>query len=124
MDNNTAELLSKLAEQLSTTSEHLWAVLVNHAHVSAINGLVECLLMIVFWVVVIKAHVWLSKKEGDYPRSKYSEYEASAAIPMVVAIIIALIFVPCFIYDLCNAIDGFFDPQYWALNRLLEVIGK
>ena len=117
-------LLEKLAEKLGTTTEYLWGVMINQAPISATTTLFQTLLVILFGLGLWKAHKWLMKKEeeGNYAETRYDKYEGGAIIPMVIGVIIFVILsIICFccIGDIVN---GYFNPEYWALNKVLNML--
>ena len=117
MENLTA-LLEKLAEKLGTTTEYLWGVLIRQAPISAITDLIYFMLVILGGIALYKIHKRLMKEDesGD---SVYYNLEEGAIVPMAIAVIIwAVIFIICF-FSLGNMINGFFNPEYWALDEVL-----
>jgi tetrahydromethanopterin S-methyltransferase subunit D len=115
MENLTA-LLENLAEKLGTTTEYLWSVLIKQASISAATSLIYFVLLILGGVVLYKIHKRLMKKDED--GDNVYDLKEMAIIPMIIAVIIwAIIFIICF-FELGNVINGFLNPEYWALSEV------
>ena len=54
--------------------------------------------------------------------SYYYEYEEAAAIPMIISLIALLIMVIVCICCISDVINGYFNPEYWALDRIIRGI--
>lgn len=116
-----APLLNELAAQLNTTVEFLWGVLVRQAFVSAI----ESIFMIVLLVILIFTSFryifpWLKKMkviEIDSSADGGLSIAGMAVVWIVIAMgafsIIAL---------LGKLPTKLLNPEYWALQQILEVI--
>ena len=134
MDNNTSRIIEQLADKFGTTSEYLWGVLVNQAHISATISLVFCIAIWATGIVLIVLHRKYSKNtevtEFDklsnryYKKTQHTKYESDPhleGIMVVFAVIAAILF----IVSLClipNIIIGFFNPEYWALSKVLKAL--
>ena len=120
MENLTV-LLEKLAEKLGTTTEYLWGVLIRQAPISALTDLMYFILVVIGVVVLYKVHRRLAK-EGSDGHSLYWHYEDAAIVPMfIAAIVLVIIFIICF-FSLGNIVNGFLNPEYWALDEVLKLI--
>lgn len=116
MDTKTAELIEKLAQKLGTTSEYLWGVLINQAKVSAFTSLVLVVFTLIFGIVLYKLHKRFSKK------GTYNELDDLTVAPMVVLALVFVISLGCSAYKIPNIINGFLNPEYWALKEVLDQI--
>lgn len=121
MKNQTTELLEKLAVQLGTTAEYLWSVLIVQARISAITDLIFLILAIVSGYFLYRTHLYLGK-EGEDMHSIYDRKEEAVIIPMFVGVIIWAIFFLVMFFSIGNIINGLFNPEYWALNKILNSI--
>lgn len=124
MDDKTAQLLEKLAAKLGTTTEYLWGVLVKQSAFSATIDLIYFISSIILGIVIFTYHRKFSKKieEGRYADTMYDKHDGNIIIPMI---IFTIIFLVLFIYGICsipNIINGFFNPEYWALKEILNSI--
>lgn len=112
MDKLTA-LLSKLADKLGTTVEHLWAVLVQQAHNQAYAYWAWLALTIVAAMVLFLL----------YKRGRQDDWDEGwlvyglASVVYVVSIIMFISELPSFLACLNN-------PEYYALEKVLGVIGN
>lgn len=120
MDNQTADLLKQLASKLGTTAQNLWNILLHQAPISATIGLIISAILIIFPIVLYKVHLRLLKEDGD----RYSGYENNDAYPIIMGILafgalVGIIFVVC---NIENILNGYFNPQYWALEKILDTL--
>lgn len=109
------EILTKIADQLGTTVEHLWGVLLRQATISSV---VNTILFIGLFVAL----VWTFKvirrnvKEGSLEEEGmvicYVGWYFSAMTVCIVFLCLASVI-----------IAGFINPEYWALKRLMGMIG-
>ena len=118
MNEQTTKLIEQLAQKLGTTSEYLWTVLLKQAPISAAIDALYFILVIIGGIIIYRVHKYLGKETDD----KYSIYyvkEGFVAIPMIFAAMIwAICFIACF-FSIGNIINGFFNPEYWALKEVL-----
>lgn len=121
MKNQITELLEKLAVQLGTTAEYLWSVLIVQARISAITDLIFLILAIVSGYFLYRTHRYLSEETEDM-YSIYERKEEAVIIPMLVGVSIWLIFFLVMFFSIGNIINGLFNPEYWALNKILNSI--
>jgi len=114
MDKSTLLLLEKLASELETTTECLWVTLLKQAHVSATMSLLFFIIVIIVGILLFKLHKRLMKENKD----EYSVF----ALPMIIsAISWAILFITSLTF-LGDIINGFINPEYWALNKILNIL--
>lgn len=109
MDDQTAKLIQGIATKLGTTADHLWAVLIRQAPISASCDAVGIALLgaalILAWRKILK---W---KPEDEP----AKWIGVGLLSVITAILIALI---------CDSIGediaGFVNPEYWALKQIIK----
>ena len=119
MNEQTTKLIEQLAQKLGTTAEYLWTVLLKQAPISAATDALYFILVIIAGIGLWKLHRYLSKERGEYEHSIYYDQEETVIIPMVIiAIIWGICFIACF-FSIGNIINGFFNPEYWALKEVL-----
>lgn len=113
-----APLLEKLAEQLGTTSEYLWAVLLRQAPVNVLVFLIHVLL---FFVLTV-AWIHISKPLAKTVAGQDWINEAPSAAGLTVGWgTIALLWIWA-LASFENAIVAALNPEYWALQQVLDVI--
>lgn len=124
MNDNTYKLLESLAKKLGTTTEYLWNVLLKQAPVSATIDLLFFIVTVILSFVLYRFHLYFSKErempEWHRKQSIYEDRGEIVAIPMIVISIVCLILLLISFCSLENVINGFFNPEYWALNKLLK----
>lgn len=111
MSDATALIIDKLSEKLGTTTEHFLGVLVQQAPVSAAIEMISIM-------ALAAASVFLF-------RQARAEQNEEFCTPIWVA----FFFVTCvvfftFIIDGPLIIAAFFNPEYWALHKVLSLINK
>lgn len=126
MNNETTKLIESLANKLGTTTEYLWSILLRQAPVSAFIDLVQYAIIILYVYLIYKKHQQLSVvkewKGGYREESGYSFYEEGAFIPMLIGSIIAVILVISMFFSIPDTINGFINPEYWALKKILSSV--
>jgi len=122
MNDNTTKLLEQLAAKFGTTTEYLWRVLLKQAPIDSTINLIQIGLVMLFGWFLYKTHKRLMKKdgEGDYAKTYYEKYEAGAVIPMVIGAIVFAIFFLASFFCIPDVINGYFNPEYWALDKILS----
>ena len=111
-------LLEKLAGQLGTTVGYLWEVLIRQAPInSLINIFQYFILFIITWLgwKIFKKVYKIADNEGWD--------EVWLLIPIPIGVVICVVWMFCFL-SLTSTINGFFNPEYWALKQILETIKK
>lgn len=116
------KIIQQLADKFGTTVEHLWAVMVRQARVEAVLD--------IFWILALIAtlvltawfvrYAWRKTKEEDY--SNRWDEEAVVVISVVCGIISALITVPIIALLSYGLVSKLFNPEYWALQQILDAI--
>lgn len=123
MDEQTLKTVEKLAQKLGTTSEYLWKILVKQAPVESSITLFQYLLVGIFGYTLFKLHNYLSEERSygdrEWMRTGYAHYVESAILPMIILISIFLILSVCCFFSINKVINGFFNPEFWALNYVL-----
>jgi len=111
-------VLEQLALKLGTTTEYLWGVLISQARISAITDLIYIILVSIIGIIIYKVHKNLMKED------KYDYYEEPLiAVMFIVSFVWCVLFIACF-FSIGNIINGFFNPEYWALKEILDVVNK
>lgn len=105
MDN---QLIEQLAQKFSTTTEHLWGVLINQAAVSATISLIW-LIICTAGIVIIYNFYKANNRKDDW--ENFPEFLFGISFGVYVIVVTALT---------SNIIIGYLNPEYWALNDLLK----
>lgn len=105
MDN---QLIEQLAQKFSTTTEHLWGVLIKQAYVSATISLV--------WVILATLGIFGLYK---FYRANYRE-NGWGDIPEFLFALGCVIYIFVLIFLIQNMMCGYISPEYWALSHLLR----
>lgn len=112
-DNETVIALTALANKMGTTAEYLWKVLVKQAPLEAVKEGVGLLIMLIIGGLFYMSHTSLTKK-------KVYNKDTSYGIVMTFAILIWGITTTVFIYNTIIACIDVINPEYWALEQILE----
>lgn len=124
MEENTVKLINELATKLGTTSEYLWSILIGQARISAITHLIMTIFIFIGAYLFYKVHIRLSeipKTDDKYANSKYDENDAYAPI-MIFSCVLIFALLLCCLFNIPDIINGLFNPKYWALREVLDVI--
>ena len=114
MNDQTVQLLNQLAQKLGVTTTYLWAVLVKEARIEAISETVWVLFVIGLVVGIVRYWKWVKTLD---------RYDADG--PVVFGIIVSDVIFVFVIIVLCNVSDiptQLLNPQYWALDQVLQAI--
>lgn len=118
MNKETTELLNQLAIKLGTTIEHLWEILIRQAFISGIIDIFQYICIGVASYYFIKYHYKISKN------NKMDEgYDNGGVFVMMLTIgaILGIISIVAF-FSIHDTITGFINPEYWALDKILDKI--
>lgn len=119
--NYLAPLIEQLAKQFGTTSEYLWNVLISQAAISATISLIKIIAIIIFGIILYRLNKKFMKS-NEHGDSLYAKHESALAVPMVIGAIAMLVFVFIAFYNFSNVITGYLNPEYWALEQVLDAI--
>ncbi len=120
MESVTKEFLETMANQLGTTSEYLWGVLLSQAPISATISLLFFIMMCVVVVALYILHTRFMKRNsiGD---NFYDLHKSSSTIMGLAAIWTGVVFLYS-VSTLENFITGYFNPEFWALKQIMDAI--
>lgn len=114
-------LLEKLADKLGTTTEYLWSVLIDQALISAINSMIFIGITIIVTFFTLKYHIKFSKEDSE-GNSMYYNQEELLTGPMVFIGMACIVMIILSLVFLSNLSTALFNPEYWALEKILEQI--
>lgn len=124
MNEQTTKLIQELADKLGTTAEHLWAVLVRQAPISAAWDLIYLFLMLsiaagsfVMSRRFLVQTIQQAQDSDDEPT--LFKLGISTAITGIIALV-ALIECAFAVGSFGMTLAGFFNPEYWALKQILR----
>lgn len=115
MKNETAQLLEKIAEKLGTTTEYLWAILIKQAYIDAMTTLFQFVGIVVVSVLLYRLHKRLEATE------QYDDSEVKGILMLGSTAVMGLVILVAF-FQIPSVINGFFHPEYWALEEVLNSI--
>lgn len=120
MNKESQELIERLAEKLGTTTEYLWSILLQQAPISASIGLLHICLSLFLAILLIVLHLRFSKGENQGEGVYYNH--DGVVVLMMVCTIFTIFYMIVSIAHVNNIINGYFHPEYWALNEILQSI--
>ncbi len=120
MDKIT-ELLTQLAAKLGTTTEYLWGVLVKQAPIEATVDIIQIICVLIAGWGIYKLHLYFQKRPED-GNMIYYEYENAAPTIMVIVTVLWAIMICLCIGTISEIVAGFFNPEYWALQKVLHTV--
>jgi cellobiose-specific phosphotransferase system component IIC len=113
MTDKISPVLEKLADTLNTSVEFLWSVLVRQAMVSGIaNIIIGSILIFCIYLLFTKGIRTL--------KMIFNKDSEVGVIATVVFSMVAFIFSLIIIFNIKNTVTCLINPEYWALNEILE----
>jgi hypothetical protein len=109
MNEQTLKLLESLAAKFGTTTEYLWGVLIKQAHISATTDLVRVLITIIVASILTKK---ILSVDCDDPFYKWLGIG-----------VIWVIIGGAFLGSIGGIVNGFVNPEYWALQQVIGARG-
>jgi len=116
--NPTEKLLETLANKLGTTTEYLWGILLKQAPIYATVSLIQVLVIWGFGIVLYIIHGHLSNDENEHSYYNQDLYSIVMCIVFIMWIILSLLS----LFELYNIVNGYFNPEYWALKEILDTL--
>ena len=121
MNTEITNLLAILADKLGTTSEYLWGILLRQAPISATVILIQIIFTVLSGIFLWRLHKYFSKETDE----NYSMYDRSngglEALIIIFSVLILIIGIFSF-FQIENVLNGYFNPEYWALNKILNTL--
>ena len=121
--NDVKQVIKQLAEGFSTTSEHVYVILVRQAIVKGVTaGLFFVLLCVLLTIHVTKVFKYATGKIEEYKNSEYyRDYDGWRALQWVPLILLSLgIFAYCFFMP--EILTMIINPEYYAIQEILELL--
>jgi hypothetical protein len=109
-----ADALKELALKLGTTTEYLWGVLIKQAPISATIQLGQAMFFVVV-AVLFYFKVMKMIRGGELSDENFGAVVVTVIFGTVVAagLLTAIL-------SFGDVINGYFSPEYWALNEILS----
>lgn len=122
-------ILEQLASKLGTTMQYLWSILIKQAYISATITLMQIILVLIAGIVLVRLHIRFSKSttrgtghNSGRISSLYEKHGDILSIPMIIISIVWLILAIACFFCISDVINGYFNPEYWALDTILSKI--
>ncbi len=123
MKKTTEDYLLELATKLGTTVEHLYGVLVKQSRVWAI----EAICSIFGWLLATVILFFISLQCHYVPAGEY-DFATWPTVLMIVSYGVTMVSFFIFISDLSDNVGdiatAWFNPEYFAVDRLVNMIGR
>lgn len=125
MNDQTLQMLQRLADKLGTTTEMLWGVLLKQ---TLIEGAACAVYIAVFSALSIIALRFVIKKttpvkrypDDRYPTAEWSEEGAFFSWAAWAIFTVISTFIVC--ESTSELVTIIFNPEYWALKQILSVL--
>lgn len=108
------DVLQQLADQLGTTVEYLWPILVRQQKIEGIFGLVIFSLLIITALIILKK-TWNKKWETEGEPTVTGFAGAISCVVLVVCFLVLAIGGTTIISHIIN-------PEFWALKEITKMI--
>lgn len=119
-------LLRELAAQMNTTVEFLWGVLVRQAQVYAISYIVDTIIVLVIaYLFASVLNHWRRSNVGFDFMEVPTQDEGKWALYLFLSIVLGIITLTgmlAIIFTFNNFLTALLNPEYWALQQILEYI--
>ena len=117
MNDKTIQLLEALAAKLGTTAEYLWGVLIKQASIDATTHLIIISVLAIMVMLYVK---WLVNKlkDEDFDWDDHFGTQAIAIMMGAISFVGVLVMVKL----IPGIVTGYMNPEYWALQKILEAI--
>ncbi|HYD91835.1 MAG TPA: hypothetical protein VEA37_10160 [Flavobacterium sp.] len=116
------DLLDKLASELGTTAEYLWSVLIKQAPISATVTLIQIAILCVIGFYLYKAHKRFAQLDQNND-SMYDNQFYLGPVMMCVFLVWGFLIVVAF-FSIDEIFYGYFNPEYWALQKILNTLNN
>ena len=133
---DVSQIIDVLSDKLGTTADQIFSVLTAQAKIYAIKGAFFCIAYLAFIILTaVFVHRFFLKKSCEIKQygstkkvtvfSKLADNEetgACAALSAIGVLLVSMSFVLVFIIDsiASDIINAIFNPEFWALDYLLE----
>lgn len=117
MENNALQLL---AEKLGVASEYVFTTLVKQAPIESTITLIQYIIVWVLSYIFVKYHIKFSE-ENENGYSKYDSNDNLGITMFILALTLGLFNIIAFLC-ISDILNGYFNPEYWALNKILNTI--
>jgi low temperature requirement protein LtrA len=115
MNDATIKLIEDMAMKLGTTVEHLWGVLVSQAVVSSVTRL-GIFFILGFVCYLLFKHLFVRHTLKDYDDDEKMTLIAiriGFGVAVIGVFVAAILIIP-------TIVTGFVNPEYWALERIVN----
>lgn len=114
------ELLVTLATKLGTTVEYLWGVLIKQATIEGYLNIIYCIIpIILIFLSVLYFKYYIKNKEKWEEECDGNEIYHGAGVISIFIITFVFLIMSIIIF-IPTAITAFGNPEYWALQNILE----
>lgn len=117
MNDQTTKLIETLANKLGTTSEYLWGILIRQAPISATIHCIGFFMILLIMLAVYRVHKHAMNDDNKF---SYNENGEFIGVPIVISFVICLMVIAAYIVNSPKILAGFYNPEYWALNYILD----
>ena len=121
MNTEITDLLTTLADKLGTTSEYLWGILLRQAPISATVILIQIIFTVLSGIFLWKLHKYFAK-ETDENYSMYDRSNGGLEALIIIFSVLTLIIGIVSFFQIENVLNGYFNPEYWALDKILNTL--
>ena len=126
--------LDALAEKLGVAADHLWEVLLRQADVAVYGYAVKIAFVLLFLVAGVFVCRWCFRREialreaweAREAREENSRYRPNPdwALPIVVTFPTVVIPIAAILSFAIDALTPLLNPEYWALQKVIEMLGR
>jgi hypothetical protein len=122
MNEQQAKLIEQLAVKLGTTTEYLWGIMCRQAQIDAIISIIlvgVAILGSIALVIVVRKIFKDVEQDKKWVVTNGFDY----VVPIVFWVCAGwLVFDVITIFSISNIVTALSNPEYWALEKIMEMI--
>ena len=122
MNDNTAKILTELADKFGTTVAHLWGVLVRQAYISAIGDVLLSLALLVvtvIWYRIVRRHTTRVDNGYGFKRADWDD-EMGVALAWILCGFFLGATIIAGVLAVQSVVTAIFNPEYYALSQIFS----
>lgn len=123
MDEKAMEALTALANNLGTTAEYLWDVLLRQAPITGVINLAmmaSWVVLTVMWCKFVLRKTTAPKPTDEKPTPQAEWREEAAIFAWFSAVALVLITALSVTVNFPTTLAALINPEYWALRKILK----
>lgn len=114
--------MEQLAYELGTTPDQLWSVLLKQAFMAGVTDLIMYALLIVAMVAIFRWYKYFATNFAEIQNQIFMLF--INGVGLIVSTLFVLASLIAAAYNVQNTMAAFFNPEYWALQKIFSSLGR